>query len=139
MARDQRLDASHGGETMESTVTERLSFIVKRPLWYRGQHFHASALVRADNRMCCVGFLGLACGLSARSMLNIPTAHRVESPTEQAKWPAAFQQSEAPVYGLTSVAEIYQVNDSPRLSEEEREAKLTTLFDKLNITITFED
>lgn len=117
--------------------------VIDRALWGKG------ALLREKNagdpdagKMCCLGHLGRACGISTKSLVGrgMPsrdiTAHR--------KYPAAFLAKPIRVkyrnYSNIDEADIAplaaEINDSDRRPAT-KERMLVTLFKKANITFSF--
>ncbi len=125
------------------------SFTVDRATWLHGEGGKQSYLLRAnDGKMCCLGFLGAACGIPSKGLL----ARR--SPSGCTKeytslWPEAirnefplgaeagldFDSSKVTKFG----SDILMANDSQDImTTVNREAQLTEYFAKLGIDVKFE-
>lgn len=51
--------------------TQVKKFIVYREDWHRGKGAHGSKLIREeDDKLCCLGFLALQCGMPAHKILG---------------------------------------------------------------------
>lgn len=102
-----------------------MKYIIDRTKWLRGEGSMRSFLLRADDgKMCCLGQVGEQCGLSSADMLSIQTPWALES-AALARYPEWLNR---PVSGDRVAA--MTVNDNEKLSDAEREAKLTALFAK---------
>lgn len=116
------------------------SFTVKRSNWLRGER--DSYLLHPENgKMCCVGFLCESLEITKGDMLDRVHLSEVMGPREEV---AGFFQEE--YYGAsryipeTGLAErIYGTNDNSFLTDLQREAMLTELFEQAGIEIKFED
>jgi hypothetical protein len=117
----------------------RHEFTVKRSEWYRGRTESGSRLLRRDGQKCCVGFLCLSTGSPEKSLAERSAVHSLNSAARVPGWLAAlFVVTLGP--GPTDWgASIYSDNDSPMLSENERERRLTALFAEKGIKVTFVD
>lgn len=116
-----------------------MEFIVKRSEWFRGQGSAQSYLVRAlDNKKCCLGFLGEACGVPIASMIGAGVPEVVLG-KDRRLFPRSYFGSNDLVDRSIVSDEIIFTNDSKYLSEAERESKLIELFRKLDIDVRFED
>ncbi len=110
-------------------MTERIKFTVWRDSWLRG----APSYLHADSCRCCLGFLGLACGLTDEQMDGRGEPEEVTGP-----WPEAIvHSSERDCTVLCQ--EIIWTNDDDEGDDAEREIELTELFHKAGIDVEFRD
>lgn len=119
-----------------------LDVTVKRSEWLHGGE--PSALYR-DGRRCCLGFAGLACGLTDKDINYVLT-------------PAGFAFDEGDprivhnkfLKGLPALisptgadsaicVQLMDINDSRDISDEDQEAQLTELGKEAGINFTFVD
>lgn len=113
-------------------LTKPKTFVVKRSTWFRGKGHVVSALLRSDNKMCCVGFLCIAAGATSSQILNKKCISRhIGLDMEY------FTESSGASSNIA--LKIYEINDNMDLTDEQREEKLTELFKSIGIEIKFED
>jgi hypothetical protein len=106
------------------------AFEVDRARWGQG------ALLRKDDKMCCLGFLSVACG--------VPTTALGSRSFPDSRWVAEYGVPRV-FTGFTSYSSVdmsptYRAaatNDSDNLSLAEKEAVLIKLFAEHNIILTF--
>jgi hypothetical protein len=109
-------------------MTDRIKFTVWRDRWSRGRK---SQLLASDGMMCCLGFLGKACGAADDDILHGCTpSYRLG-----VRWPAGLLKE----YNNDSdiCEQIIEVNDGP--FQKLREPQLAALFDSIGIDVTFAD
>jgi hypothetical protein len=103
-----------------------MKLIIDRNLWLRGVGSSLSKLLRSsDGKMCCLGFYGLACGLSSEDIRNqtipgnVDYAHKAWG--EQGEW-----LLDDDMHNRTSIdcTRLITINDSPYFSTSEREKRL---------------
>lgn len=125
------------------------TLVIQRTKWLRGEH--ESFLLRDDGKMCCLGFLGMKCGLSEEDIYEeqFPSDSSSEN---KSKWPVTlFSGSSWSLRTGTQLQDwegvLAKINDldphfinNSGLTEKDREAWLITGFRELfNIDLTFED
>lgn len=108
--------------------------IINRKKWYRGKGGKGSFLVLSDGpqggKMCCLGFLGLACGISARSMTDVSTPSDVLSDKIRKKWPEGL-------IGTNVGACLIATNDEGGMTARKRESELKRLFKEIDYRVEF--
>lgn len=103
--------------------------VIDRSKWLRGEGGGDSCLLRpSDGKMCCLGFVGLACGLTAKELTNKSAPLDVPS----SLWPDFLQQTD----GSDRFVEI---NDDEHISDVVREADLRLEFEKHGVRVEFID
>jgi hypothetical protein len=100
--------------------------------------------------MCCLGFVGLACGQEEKSLLGINSpVHTMDL----AMWPEGFiddcdyendededddeDKDYAPYCDSDLVEKAMRVNDNPDITDSEREQRLTEILSKLGVELEF--
>lgn len=123
------------------------TFTVERANWLRGTD--QSMLRNPEGQMCCLGFLGLACGYTPEELLNRNLPDDFENrPTGESKdrllWPRDLarvheDQDEGGEYsiGTETCSRIAITNDSTFLSDASREQRLTEYFGSIGIKVVF--
>lgn len=113
-------------------MTDKLPkvFTVDARNWIRGGKFvngDGGVLLSNKGKMCCLGFLGEACGVERKDMLKVCMPYSV---VDKIKYPnfSSFDPQ-----GFVST------NDSIQISDEERVVKLRELFKKKGITVRFKN
>ena len=110
-----------------------MKFTVQRSTWYRGRGALDSRLLRADGQKCCLGFFGLACGISELALLDKPSPRSVKG-----KPPKDFMFLTNGIPDSPLCGEIMRTNDDP-MDEKNRESKLINLFKSAGHTVEFVD
>ena len=70
-------------------MSKKKSFTINRKKWLRGEGDDDSRLLRStDNKMCCLGFLGKACGISSACLSGRGMPNTIRMP----EWPRSLFQ-----------------------------------------------
>lgn len=118
--------------------------------WVRGNTNGVSRMLTYDGKMmCCLGFLGKACGYSddeLRSRMNpgdvVTCATRQRNLFPRGTFGHTDESFGDPVYrkNLSDITkELIATNDSKYLTEKDREAEIVRLMRALDVIVTFED
>jgi hypothetical protein len=114
-----------------------MELIIDRKIWLRGEGSDDSYLLRnSDNKQCCVGFLCEALGIDRETLKGKKVADRFEVPkwmTE--RWGPEKMIGECPL----DIQVAYETNDSTKLTEAEREARIAEIFARHDIQVKFID
>jgi hypothetical protein len=138
----------------KKVVKDVKSFVVDRKTWYRGKGTDRSCLLNNANRMCCLGFYALACGLDKKVIRNIPDPSHAVKLTEgeavqdineksvtrksDVRWSTKLINKNDIYHDNTyHCYDLMSVNDDDEITEEVRENELTKLFKKIGIQVTF--
>lgn len=119
---------------MKKKTLERL--IIRRKDWYRGKGGDRSVLLSGRGKMCCLGFLGLACGYTKKEILGVQTpacaSRRIDA---KAKWPSLLLNKEGgdSIFG----DDLMRMNDNREIKDSVREAELKELFKEINYEVVF--
>lgn len=114
-----------------------MKLVIDRSKWLRGEGWEQSALLRrSDEKMCCLGFLGEACGVSRISMLGKGSPRRLDK-EEKALYPTALIVDYNTENGLSPMGELMMINDDPNLSEETRESLIIDRMSTFDIEVEF--
>lgn len=139
-----------------------MKLVIDRSKWLRGEGSEKSFLLRStDGKMCCLGFFGLACGLTAERITDVdaPTDIPVEigvigvsarresveiGISARREWMRNVPEAEALFDGErkynSSVIcnQLMSTNDlNVSLSDAEREQKITALFAEMGVEVVF--
>lgn len=112
-----------------------MKLVIIRSKWLRGER--PSYLLRQrDRKMCCLGFLGLACGLTKENILNVKIP--VRPILGKSIWPKGIFDG---IYDtLSSIAKgLVLVNDDITINDSTREKKIKELFSKIDVEAEFVD
>lgn len=116
-----------------------MKLVIDRNTWLRGEGTENSFLLREkDSKMCCLGFLGAACGVPSESMTNTEAPallnqdHRDLFPDFLFHGGRDLNQDSS-----DECNSLVEINDDEELTPEEREAELTMLFAKHGIEVEF--
>jgi hypothetical protein len=122
-----------------------MKLVIDRNKWLRGEGTENSCLLRpTDGKMCCLGFFGLACGLTAKRITDVVAP--VKIPVEigvsaRREWMRNVPEAEAlfdDEMGTSEICgELMSTNDRVSLSEAEREQKIRALFAEMSVEVVF--
>jgi len=84
---------------------------IDRARWVNGNHGHESQLLNSHGEMCCLGFLGKACGVSDDSMLST-------------LYPSGIPQYPKKLTSVV-VSQLAALNDKPRFDSVDEESDYT--------------
>lgn len=114
--------------------------VIQRSMWGCRTHpaHPTSYLVRDDGKMCCLGFLGRACGVNMQRRQPMPVYIQNEWPgwTRRELLYGTLGPGERAYAELGKAAAI---NDDPDIAMAEKETLLIALFATVGITLRFED
>lgn len=137
-----------------------MNLIIDRAKWLRGEGSGESFLIRnTDGKMCCLGFLGLACEIpqeklmGAKSPVSYYNGSLLDKTSRAPKedWvrlnkevegifgpPCTFLGEASNRFDISEVcAAMMKVNDSNRMSDSVREETLRDLFRSTGIQVEF--
>ena len=107
-----------------------MRFEVKRSNWLRGEGAEESYLIRhEDGKMCCLGFLGRACGVANAEMRGLKNPFI----------PGLAEMFAAKVDASVAYGPAMELNDNASITDQEREAELVKLFAQHGIEVVFND
>lgn len=116
-----------------------MKFTVRRSDWLRGEE--DGLLYREnDGKMCCLGFLGIACGLTEDEMMDRGSPQEALS----SLWPRGMvweddSDDSSIFYDSTITNELVTINDNQKIYDDTRELALIEKFKELNIEVEFVD
>lgn len=149
------------------TIKDIKSFTIDRSKWVRGGKGGEACMLNKQGNMCCLGFYAKACGLTDDQLVskNLPDdvvydsfldkghlnkawlANYQQKDTEIVEWKSKLFKIENSPYGFefdkkiainTSICEkLADINDDVTLSESEREEKLISSFQKMDVKVKF--
>lgn len=123
--------------------SRKRAFVVDRRKWGTGEE--GGNLKRDDTgKMCCLGFVGLQCGVPAKNLLSLGTPEELD-PKDAQKFPAPFITLRVDEWGNTIqtyedgplINDATGINDDDEISDKMREYKLKRLFKKHGCSIRF--
>lgn len=107
--------------TTKKTLTK---LVIDRAKWGRG------ALVRDDGKMCCLGFLGLACGLTKKEMKPHAMPFAIDpEPLARVGWDNADD--------CLLLSELAAINDDTTIRRPRKERLLTEKFRTAHVALSF--
>lgn len=120
-------------------------FIIDRSTWLRGslaypdKRYNRSYLLRAsDNRKCCLGFVCLQSGYTKNEIWNVRGPMTLQWHNNKTFWNFAFPPGETiDTDAAIVINEIMDVNDDPKINDEQRESQLKELALKLDWELEF--
>jgi len=104
--------------------------VLKKRTWARGRRRELPALLEESGKLCCLGFLALACGAQREQLDGAP----MPEDAPDVKWPKGIVKQQG---GDTPLCrKIAKVNDDPRISDAMRSARLRPLFKRIGYRLT---
>lgn len=110
-----------------------MKLTIQRSKWYRGKGGLFSKLVQHNGTMCCLGFLGRACGIPKKTM----GGH--SRPSDVLKYLGRWQAGTLTEAGGNSKVTqgLMNDNDEPSISDAVRERRLTKKFKAIGVDVEF--
>lgn len=124
-----------------------MKVIIQRSIWLRGTNSANSFLVRySDEKMCCLGFLGLVCGIPKERLIGRCSPSDTKSWYSD-KWPKGTLVPNGPSHlvsqsGLSNsqiIRTAMEHNDDSSITDEVREGLIKEDLAKLGVDVEFED
>jgi hypothetical protein len=117
-----------------------MELVIDRQRWLRGEGAKHSRLLREqDRRMCCLGFLSIACGLSEDSIEGTSTVEELAD--NGLELPSVLEQlvdEQGERRMSTRLAgRLMAENDDPRKDEAYRERTIAELMERIGVEVTF--
>ncbi len=111
-----------------------MKLIIERDRWQRGST-GGELLSKTTGRMCCLGFYGLACGLTEDEIRG--RGEPCYAPSD--KWPKTCLRLDSDDWRVqtTWTNTAVDINDNPDSSDEVREDLLTDHFAKVGVDVEF--
>lgn len=116
---------------------ERL--VIKRSEWYRGRGPNNSQLVCMNGEKCCLGFLGVECGIDLAHLLTATPIGTILGGRDavRGEWPDGIFTLGGANSAWTSQA--MSINDDDRMGDGLREERLIEHFALISIELSFVD
>jgi len=122
------------------TTDKITSFVIDRETWDRGG-LRQTALLTDDNKRCCLGFYGEACGLSDSMQLNTADPGELDEASKKTLKDAGgewlFMQDEYCHRQSKATNDLIFENDNSVAKEEAREQNIARIFADNGVTVTF--
>lgn len=133
-----------------------MKLVIDRSRWLRGEKDGGRLLRPTDQKMCCLGFFALACGLSKADIddhgepqepfehnrtLIVPDVLKpmVDTETEE-DWDEDGEPTEKTNYSASNLAaKLMAANDDNDRPESDREAEIARLFSTAGVEVAFVD
>jgi hypothetical protein len=113
------------------SVPKLKKLTIDRALWLHGEGHDVSRLLReTDGKMCCLGFLALACGAKRRDILDEASPQYAK----EVKWPSGLLDADGDADGTLK---LMQDNDDEHLRSDSRERKIRSGLKKLGFEVLF--
>ena len=113
-----------------------MKFIIKRSNWLRGKGSFRSRLLNDYGEMCCLGFLGKACGMSKRTLYGQTCPIMVDE--FGVRYPEKIINAKTKS-NTKACKRLMVTNDSERIKDSDREKSLKRQFKRIGITVKFID
>ncbi len=92
------------------------------------------SLADSRGKMCCLGFVGQACGITKKDMRGLKMPHNLEDVTKmQEAYPWLFRDG----VGSNSAYILATINDSTSLTLAEKRKQIKAIFKKHGVDVVF--
>lgn len=112
-------------------------FVIERDRWLRGKPNSALLTDRAEDagKMCCLGFFGIACGLTSDQIRGWQAPASLESSLRR-KYPSWLLNTDGRLNSGTGV-DLMSVNDDSTIDDARREERISELFADRGVEVEF--
>ncbi len=114
---------------------KKLKVVVDREKWCRGQKNGNPALVTGSRTMCCLGFVGVACGFTKKEMLLLTSPGQISYSAKNKTWPKGMLNKYD--FASTLTNNLVDINDSIMMNDSVRERKLKKTAKEIGIEFQF--
>lgn len=114
-----------------------MKLVIDRKKWGRGELF--GMLLNDAGKMCCLGFLGLACGLPENVIRDVAMPANVfgkSAKRNNDKWAKMINRGDDSTRLAKSLAVI---NDNTNTSDKQKERKITQKFKTIGVDVKFKN
>lgn len=113
--------------------------VIDRSRWLRGEGGDDSYLLRAkDEKMCCLGFYGLACGFALDDLRSVGAPYASPAHRSWPQWLMEYTPAGAPMPSSACRA-LIGFNDAQALDCATREQQIAAIFAGHGIEVVFTD
>ncbi len=112
------------------------SFEIDRATWLHGEGGYKSTLLRGDGKMCCLGFLALACGVPEEQAKRTRTLLGL-IPEVRSFLPSLFAHPQMEGRHMYLTNDLMNANDVMGLPDDVREERIADKFKEAGIKVTF--
>ena len=120
------------------------SFVIDERRWLHGEKdtpSYEGVLRNKEGKMCCLGFFAQSCGVKPKDMVEIGMPDALESKLPRKLLQFAFEidkcSDEVELYLKNPVEYLSDANDDEGYTLVQRKRKITSLFKKLGVEVTF--
>ena len=126
-------------------MKSNFKFVVIRDKWARGRTNVSSELLNIMGNMCCLGFLGKACGYNDEDLKQVPSpgyiVYEYIDGKVLSKFPSSLVMLDAKhpfeCRDTPACRNLMKINDDEEISDQEREKLLTEKFLEIGIEVEF--
>jgi hypothetical protein len=120
-----------------------MKLIIDRQKWLRGEGETKSSLLRGeDGKMCCLGFLGIECGIESERLQDVGAPEDIPRDANESLleiWKEASFLFVDNIYRSMASVQLMETNDDTSISDQERERRLSDIFSKHGVEVEFID
>lgn len=119
------------------------SFTIERKSWLRGEGSRSRLLRSSDNKMCCLGFYAMSCGLSEIDIRDESTIGFVINNDLSLLNKVSrdinilIEIYDGDYYGTSVAIALVETNDNKKMKDCEREVEITKLFASVGVRVSF--
>jgi len=118
-----------------------MKLVIDRKRWLRGEGSEGSMLLRSiDDKMCCLGFYGIACGLTPERIRDAETPSDVPVQSFKKSIDSIWGNGDWLFKNYTSSADceaLMGANDDEHSSDQAREDRIKEVFAKHDVEVEF--
>lgn len=119
-----------------------MKLVIDRAKWLRGEKDAGLLLRESDGKMCCLGFLALACGLEEDQIVEVGEPHETRSPLLPKWLCSAYDEHEddgelvTKYIDSSDAVELMKINDTVG-DDAPREREIASVFAKHGVEVEF--
>ena len=115
-----------------------MKLVIDRTKWFRGKSRGSRLYRKQDGKMCCLGFLSLACGYTVTEIRQHRTPFSLWDTTGEWRFPICREEQSSSLDDLRYIyGNLMITNDDEGISEPEREKQVTAEMKKLDVNVDF--
>lgn len=114
-----------------------MDLVIDRTKWLRGGKEDSLLLSADSGKMCCLGFLARQCGYSAKDIRGFATPSSMGKTSKLI--PGLVKTEWGGVHNTPLCYRLIDINDNLKLSDSQREKRLTRWFKHLKVDVSFVD
>lgn len=115
-----------------------MKLTIDRNKWQRGESDSKAFLFRSETgKMCCLGFYGIACGLTVEQLSDKPAPCDVACEQQGDAWEKLLNRKHEQLWNSSITNDLMIENDHEERKESIRERRIAELFASIGVEVEF--